>query len=53
LVALALAAGAVATACTPHHEALMNPCPTIAGRGVIALAKIGLSPAELKLQQKC
>jgi hypothetical protein len=53
VAALAVAAGAVATACTPHHEALSHPCPTVLGRGVIALAKVGLSGDELKLQEKC
>jgi hypothetical protein len=53
VAALAVAAGAVATACTPHDEALSHPCPTVLGRGVIALAKVGLSGDELKLQEKC
>jgi hypothetical protein len=53
LVALVIATVAAATACTPHHEALTHPCPTESGRGVIALAKVGLSGDELKLQEKC
>jgi hypothetical protein len=52
-VALVLGAAAVASACTPHHEALTHPCPTIAGRGAIALAKVGLAPQELKAQEQC
>ena len=55
VVALALVtvAGTVVTACTAHHEALTHPCPTVTGRGVIALAKVGLSADELKAQEKC
>jgi hypothetical protein len=53
VLALVITASAAATACTPHHEAVTHPCPTIAGRGVIALAKVGLAPQELKLQEKC
>jgi hypothetical protein len=53
LAALAIAVAAVATSCTTHHEALTNPCPTVLGRGAIAMEKLGLTPAELKLQQKC
>jgi hypothetical protein len=53
LAALLIGVGAVASACTAHHEALTHPCPTIAGRGAIALAKVGLAPQELKVQEKC
>jgi hypothetical protein len=53
LVALALVAGALATACTPHHEALVNPCRPLPGRGVVALAKVGLSGDELEMHEKC
>jgi hypothetical protein len=48
-----IAVGAIATACTPHHEALTHACPTVVGRGVVALAKVGLSADELRLQEKC
>jgi hypothetical protein len=51
VAALALFVGT--TACTTHHVALTRACPTIVGRGVTALPKIGLAPAELKVQQKC
>jgi hypothetical protein len=53
LVGLALLAASTATACSAHHEALTHPCPTVAGRGVVALAKVGLSSDELKVQEKC
>jgi hypothetical protein len=53
LAALTLVAGVTAAACTAHHEALIHPCPTVAGRGVVALAKVGLSSDELKVQEKC
>jgi hypothetical protein len=54
VIALAVVlAAATATACTAHHEALTRACPTVAGRGVVALEKLGLSAEELKVQEKC
>ena len=45
---LALVAG-----CSTHDEPLTRACPTVAGRGVAALPKLGLSADELKVQEKC
>jgi hypothetical protein len=53
LAGVALVAGLTVTACAAHHEALTHPCPTVTGRGVVALAKVGLSSKELKVQEKC
>jgi hypothetical protein len=44
---------ALTGACAAHREPLTNPCPTLVGRGAVALAKLGLSSKELKLQEKC
>jgi hypothetical protein len=43
----------VAAGCSPHEESVQNPCPELSPRGAIALAKIGLTPRELKEQQRC
>jgi hypothetical protein len=40
-------------ACTPHQVAQTHPCATPSNRGAPQLAKIGLTPAELKAQAKC
>jgi hypothetical protein len=54
-----LAAGGVALAavvvagCTTHSESVQNPCSELSPRGAIALAKLGLTPDELKQQEKC
>jgi hypothetical protein len=53
VVALVLALGAGAAACSTHRVSVMHPCPTIAGRGVVGLPKLGLAAEELKIQQKC
>ena len=55
----ALAAGLVVVsvagmaACTPHKEAQVFPCPAASPRGASQLPRIGLTPTELKAQQKC
>jgi hypothetical protein len=51
----------LAAGCSTHNEAVSHPCPTVSkgkavavsNRGKIGLAKIGLTPKELKAQQKC
>jgi hypothetical protein len=40
-------------ACTPHKEAQIFPCPAASPRGAPQLPRIGLTPRELKAQQKC
>ena len=42
-----------ATACSTHREPLTHACPTVVGRGVVGLPKLGLSPDELKTQLDC
>jgi hypothetical protein len=54
LVAAAAFLSTVAIAgCSPHTVSQQNPCSEASIRGAIALAKVGLTPKELKLQQKC
>jgi hypothetical protein len=43
----------VITACTPHTVGAKHPCPDLAVRRAVALAKIGLTPVRLKEQQHC
>ena len=43
----------VTAACTPHTVAVKHPCPDLSVRGAVALAKIGLTPDELKAQPHC
>jgi len=43
----------VLTACTPHNESVQNPCLTDARRGATGLPKIGLTPREVRQQQRC
>jgi hypothetical protein len=43
----------VAAACTPHDVGVKHPCPDLSVRGAVALAKLGLTPDELKGQQHC
>ena len=40
-------------ACTPHDVGVKHPCPDLSIRGAVALAKLGLTPDELKAQQHC
>ncbi len=39
--------------CTIHNVELTRPCPAGSRLGAATLPKIGLTPAELKLQEKC
>jgi hypothetical protein len=39
--------------CSTHTESVQNPCPEVSRRGAVALAKLGLTPQELKQQGKC
>jgi hypothetical protein len=41
------------TACSTHEEPLTRACPTVVGRGVVGMPKIGLSAEELEIQQDC
>jgi hypothetical protein len=50
---VAVLAATVLTACRPHDESVQNPCPALSRLGAIAMAKLGLTPLELKQQQKC
>jgi hypothetical protein len=43
----------VAAGCSTHDEDVRNPCPELSGRGAVALAKLGLTPRELKEQAEC
>ena len=43
----------VTAACTPHTVAQKHPCPDLSVRGAVALAKLGLTPKELKAQAHC
>jgi hypothetical protein len=58
----ALASAITVGACSTHRVAVTNPCPTLTkngvvvvspNRGAIGLAKIGLTPAAVKAQEKC
>jgi hypothetical protein len=51
--ALVVLSATVVAGCTSHAVAVKHPCPDLSVRGAIALAKIGLTPKELKLQEKC
>lgn len=51
-----------ATGCSTHEVAVSRPCATVTrggkavaieNRGAIAMAKVGLTPAGLKAQEKC
>jgi hypothetical protein len=54
LVVAAVALAVLATAgCRPHDESVKNPCPELSPRGAVALAKLGLTPRELKEQARC
>jgi hypothetical protein len=53
VTALFVLSTAAVAACTPHTVAAKHPCPDLSVRGAIALAKLGLTPEELKLQEKC
>ena len=53
VTALVVSSAAVVAGCEPHTEAVKHPCPDVSVRGATALAKVGLTPKELKLQQKC
>ena len=54
LVAACLVLGTTMTAaCTPHTVAQKHPCPDLSLRGAVALAKLGLTPKELKAQEHC
>jgi hypothetical protein len=48
-----VAASASIAGCSRHDVALTRPCPTGSGLRATTLPKIGLTPAELKLQEKC
>jgi hypothetical protein len=50
---VAVLAATALTACRPHDESVQNPCPELSRLGAIAMAKLGLTPLELKQQQKC
>lgn len=52
VVVVALTTTTVA-GCTTHSESVQNPCPELSRRGAIAIAKLGLTPQELKQQEKC
>jgi hypothetical protein len=55
LLAVAVVALVTATVagCTTHTESVQNPCPELSRRGAIAMAKLGLTPQELKQQGRC
>jgi hypothetical protein len=53
LAAVAVLSAAGLAACTPHKVSLTHPCPAVSNRGASQLPKIGLTPKELKAQQKC
>jgi hypothetical protein len=48
-----LLGSSVVAACTPHEVGVKHPCPDLSIRGAVALAKLGLTPDELKAQQHC
>jgi hypothetical protein len=51
---LAFAVGVfLLAACTPHHVAVTHPCPAVSTRGAPQLAKVGLTPRELKAHDAC
>jgi hypothetical protein len=61
-VAGVLALSTVAVGCSTHDEATSRPCPPVAPkgtavaisrRGAVGMAKVGLTPAGLKAQEKC
>jgi hypothetical protein len=60
VVTVALGATTV-SGCTKHNVAAVHPCPvvatkkvvTVANRGAIAMAKVGLTPKELKAVTTC
>jgi hypothetical protein len=43
----------VLAACTPHHVAITHPCPAVSTRGAPQLAKVGLTPRQLKAHDAC
>jgi hypothetical protein len=53
LIAAVALTALVAAGCSTHDEDVRNPCPELSGRGAVALAKLGLTPRELKEQAKC
>jgi len=53
VLALAIQGVTTTAACTQHQEPLTHACPTVVGRGVVALAKLGLAGTELEVQEKC
>ena len=48
-----LLGSSVVAACNPHEVGVKHPCPDLSIRGAVALAKLGLTPDELKAQQHC
>ena len=53
LIAAAVLTAVVAAGCSTHEEDVQNPCPELSRRGAVALAKLGLTPRELRDQVKC
>ena len=53
--------GALLAGCSTHDEAVSRPCPevtskkvaAISNRGAIGMAKIGLTPDNLKAREDC
>ena len=54
--------GLALAGCSTHRIAIQNPCPAVTSHGIvihapyrggIGLAKIGLTPAAVKAQEKC
>jgi hypothetical protein len=62
LVGAVAALSLLATACSTHDVAATRTCTTVtkggkvvavSNRGAIGMAKVGLTPKALKLQEKC
>jgi hypothetical protein len=53
VLALVVLSMTAAAGCTAHRVAQQNPCTAVSIRGAVAVAKLGLTHKELKLQQKC